>query len=125
MVIRRRRFGGLPRRSVRRGRARLRQERSAWGFSRSSSGLDAFGPGCRTGRQNTHGIEEREVAYPWHPWAGRIVCIHEVTRKVGAEIFRYSLSDDPSVRCLELPGWMFDRTVCAPLRLAEAPVAAM
>ncbi len=80
---------------------------------------------CRTRRRNTHGIAEREVAYSWHPWAGRIVRIHEVTRRGGADVLRCCLADEQSRWCLELPAWMFDRAVCAPMRLAGAPVAAV
>jgi hypothetical protein len=105
-------------RSVCRGRAGLRQGRSASGFSRSSSGPDEFGPGCRTQRRNTHGTEEREVLYRWHPWFGRLVWVHKEFEKQAREVLRCSLDCGESARSLELPAWMFDRAACASIRLA-------
>src|SRR4051794_38799210 len=83
----------------------------------------AGAPRCRTRRQNTHGTEEREVAYPWRPWFGRVVRVQEVVARGGGNVFRCSLANDPSWRWLELPAWMFDREVCTPMCLAETPVA--
>lgn len=45
-----------------------------------------------TRRRNAHGIAEYELLYPWHPWAGCLVHIHEVVEKAGREVFRCSLS---------------------------------
>jgi len=57
-------------------------------------------------RQNTHGTDvcaEREVAYRWHPWAGRIVRIHEVIEKAGGAVARCSVANVHSDRLMELP----------------------
>ena len=80
---------------------------------------------CRRQRQNTHGTEEREVAYPWHPWFGQVVRVQEVVARGGGDVFRCSLPTEPLRRWLELPAWMFDREACTPMRLAEAPVATL
>src|SRR5260370_3540517 len=45
--------------------------------------IDAYGPRCTTRRRNAHGIAEYELLYPWHPWAGCLVHIHEVVEKPG------------------------------------------
>ena len=78
-------------------------------------GSHAVGWCCTTGRQNAHGTEERELLYTWHPWAGRKVQIHDVIEKAGNENFR--LSGAISGRGLEVPAWMFDRTICATWRV--------
>jgi hypothetical protein len=55
------------------------------------------------------GIAEDELLYPWHPWAGCLVDIHEVVEKAGTEVFRCNLSGRASARWLEIPDWMFER----------------
>lgn len=67
---------------------------------------------CTTRSQNAHGTEEREVLYPWHPWAGRAVHVHDVIEKAGWAAFRCSLNGVASDRRLEAPVWMFDRAAC-------------
>jgi len=83
---------------------------------------------CTTRRGNAHRTEERKVLYPWHPWAGCIVHIHEVIEKAAGEVVRCSHDDGASGRLLELPIWMFDRAVCAPMRVEtflRADIAAL
>src|SRR3981189_171282 len=82
---------------------------------------DAFSRRCTTRRQNAHGIAEYELLYPWHPWAGCLVHIHEVVEKAGGEVFRCSLSGRASGRWLEIPAWMFDRAARAAWRVGAAP----
>jgi hypothetical protein len=60
------------------------------------------------------------VLYPWHPWAGHIVHIHEVIEKAAGNVVRCS-HDGASDRLLELPLWMFDRAYCAPMRSETRP----
>src|ERR1700692_2558310 len=72
-------------------------------------------------RRNAHGIAESELLYPWHPWAGCLVHIHEVVEKAGIEVFRCSLSGQASGRRLEIPAWMFDRAARAAWRVGVAP----
>src|SRR5260370_21580284 len=74
-----------------------------------------------TRRRNAHGIGEYELLYPWHPWAGCLVHIHEVVEKAGREVFRCSLSGRASGRWLEIPAWMFDRAARAAWRVGAAP----
>src|ERR1700737_2022965 len=81
----------------------------------------AYGPRCTTRRRNAHGIAEYELLYPWHPWAGCLVHIHEVVEKAGREVFRCSLSGRASGRWLEIPAWMFDRAARAAWRVGAAP----
>ena len=73
-----------------------------------------------TRRQNTHGTEVRELLYPWHPWSGRLVHVHEALSK-GTHIFRCSLSGASSDRLLEVPSWMFDRSVSGTWRSLSVP----
>lgn len=56
---------------------------------------------CTTQRRNAHGTIQRELLYPWHPWAGRLVHIHEVIDKHGAGVFRSAVSGQASDRWLE------------------------
>ena len=78
--------------------------------------------GCRKRRQNAHRTEERQVLYELHPWFGRPVRLHEVLEKSGGKVFRCSCDDDAVGRRLELPGWMFDRVACAPIRTVAVPL---
>jgi hypothetical protein len=73
-----------------------------------------------TGRRNTHGTEVRELSYPWHPWSGRLIHIHGLV-DTGSAVFRCSLSGSASCRLLEVPVWMFDRTLGA--RWLALPIA--
>src|SRR5580704_10780861 len=82
---------------------------------------DAFSRRCTTRRRNAHGIAEYELLYPWHPWAGCPVHIHEVVERAGGEVFRCSLSGRASARWLEIPAWMFDRAARAAWRVGAAP----
>lgn len=86
---------------------------------------DEGGVCCTTQSQNTHGTEEREVLYPWHPWTGRVVHVHEVIAKAGWAAFRCSLSGISSDRRLEVPVWMFDRAACQCWQVAVTPVASV
>src|SRR3984885_11096459 len=76
---------------------------------------------CTTRLRNAHGIAEHELLYPWHPWAGCLVHIHEVVEKAAREVFRCSLSGRASGRWLEIPAWMFDRAAGAAWRVGAAP----
>src|ERR1700716_3557063 len=78
-----------------------------------------------TRRRNAHGIAEYELLYPWHPWAGCLVHIHEVVEKAGREVFRCSLSGRASGQWLEIPAWMFDRAARAAWRVGAAPYVDM
>jgi hypothetical protein len=88
-------------------------------------GSNAAGGDCTTRRQNAHRTEERKVLYPWHPWAGCIVHIHEVIEKAAGDVARCSHADGASGRLLELPIWMFDRSACAPMRVDAFPRVAI
>ena len=101
-----------------------RQERSASGFCRSTSGPDGAVARCTTRRGNAHSTEigeQREVLYPWHPWAGCIVLVHEAVEKLDGTVLRCSREGGSRERWLELPAWMFDRARCLPIRIARDP----
>jgi hypothetical protein len=57
------------------------------------------------------------VIYPWHPWAGCSVRVHELIEKSGGPVLRCSRRGFED-RWLELPVWMFDRTVCRSMSIA-------
>jgi hypothetical protein len=71
--------------------------------------------GCTTRLENAHGTEFRELLYPWHPWFGLRIGVHEVIEKSEDVVFRCSLSGSDADRWLEVPAWMFDRLTCARL----------
>src|SRR5215217_4574545 len=75
---------------------------------------------CTTRRLNAHRTTERTLLYPWHPWSGLSVRVHEVTERGGATALRCSLAGDAG-RCLEVPAWMFEREACVPLAVASRP----
>ncbi len=53
----------------------------------------AASPYCTTRRGNAHrtdDAEECEVLYPWHPWAGCIVRVHETVEKADGTVLRCS-----------------------------------
>jgi len=62
-----------------------------------------------------------EVLYPWHPWFGRVVHVHEVIEQRAGGVLRCSPDGDASRRWLELPQWMFDRAACLAIRMAASP----
>jgi hypothetical protein len=81
---------------------------------------------CRTRFENAHRTILRELLYQYHPWSGRRVCVHEAIEKADGVIFRCTLSSSQADRGLEVPAWMFDRTVCPDQPpLMEAPCVSM
>src|SRR5262249_23803841 len=64
-------------------------------------------------------IEELEVLYPWHPWFGRVVHVHEVIEQRAGGVLRCSPDGDGSGP--ELPQWMFDRAACLAIGMAASP----
>ena len=80
-------------------------------------------PRCRRRQHNAHVTERREVLYPWHPWFGMTVHVHQVVEKGLIGTLRCSVDGAASGRWLELPAWMFDRAICLPITLASSPRA--
>jgi hypothetical protein len=66
---------------------------------------------CTTRFEKAHRTVLREVLYRHHPWFGRRVCIHGAVDKDGFVVFRCTLEESQADRALEVPAWMFDRTV--------------
>jgi hypothetical protein len=91
------------------------------GSCRSTNGLDGVAAGCTKRQDNAHKIEVLEVLYPWHPWFGRVVHIHEVIEQRAGGVLHCSPDGDASRRWLELPKWMFDRATCLAIRMAASP----
>src|SRR5262245_62801318 len=73
---------------------------------------------CTTRLENAHGTEFWELLYPWHPWSGLRIGIHEAIERPGGVVFRCDLTASDANRWLEIPAWMFDRSACAKVRLA-------
>ena len=86
-----------------------------------SRGRDACGLRGASQQRNTHIIESREVRYPWHPWHGRVVAMHESFTRNGLAVFRCSNEENIEARHLEIPQWMFDPATCCGMRLAALP----
>ena len=78
-------------------------------------------PHGTTRQRNTHNIESREVIYPWHPWHARAVTVHEAFTRNGRAVCRCGVDENPTVRLLEIPRWMFDSVACCRTRLATVP----
>ena len=76
---------------------------------------------CTTRLKNTHGTQFRELLYRWHPWHGLRVGVYEAIEKPDGVVFRCALAASDSVRCLEIPAWMFDRSACARGHVAAEP----
>ena len=108
---------GEQRRWVRSGATRPLPARAGGSRARCAAGRC-----CTTRRLNAHRTTERTLLYPWHPWSGFSVCVHEVTERGGAAALRCSLAGDAG-RCLEVPAWMFEREACVPLAVASRPRA--
>ncbi len=84
-------------------------------------GSNAGGGDCTTRQRNAHRTVQREVLYPWHPWAGCTVQIHEVIEKASGDTVRCGFEAGAAGRCLELPAWMLDRAACFGMRLEVRP----
>lgn len=93
----------------------------ATGAGRDNRAPGAGGGGCTSERRKTHVTETGEVLYPWHPWFGRVVYIHDVIERGGERILRCDLSEKPTARCMHIPAWMFDRAACLRIRRADRP----
>ena len=85
-------------------------------------GFDVVCGRCTTRFENAHRTILRELLYRYHPWSGRRVCVHGAIEKADGVVFRCTLSGSEADRGLEIPAWMFDRTVCPD---QEAPFVSM
>src|SRR5919112_549518 len=84
--------------------------------------MSAGGWYCTTRYENAHRTVFRELLYPWHPWFGLQVSVHEAIKKADAVVFRCTLSGSDADRWLEVPAWMFERSACPDrARLVSAP----
>jgi hypothetical protein len=102
---------------ARTGAVRLPQRPTA----SANRGSNADARHCTTAFKNAHGTIFRELLYPWHPWFAHRVAVHEAIGKSNEVVFRCTLSVSDLSRAVEIPAWMFDRTVCAAARLTAAP----
>jgi hypothetical protein len=97
-----------------------RSARSA-GSVRPCAATSVCEPRCTIRQHNAHRTEEREILYPWHPWFGRRVFVHEVLVRGNARIFRCSETVQATYRRFEIPEWMFERAACCGMARAESP----
>lgn len=79
--------------------------------------------GYTTHQSNTHSTESREVLYPWHPWYGRTVWIHDVRVTGGQAAVHCGLEQSRLGRAVAIPQWMFDTAICCQMRIAQTPMA--
>ena len=104
-----------------------RTSRSRW-VSDSAAPGDG-GAGYTTPRLNSHGTgfpDEREVVYAWHPWAGKMVRVHEVIRRPTGAIARCTaVEGEPAERAQDLPVWMLDPAWYQRMRPTVEPVASI
>jgi hypothetical protein len=84
-------------------------------------GSSAVAGRCTTKLETAHRTEFRELLYPWHPWSGFRIGIHEAVERPGGVVFRCDLKASESERWLEIPAWMFDRSACARVCLEAKP----
>src|SRR5437667_10187749 len=53
---------------------------------------------------------------------GTLVAVHEAFTRNGRAVCRCGADENPGVRLLEIPQWMFDSVACRRMRLASAPM---
>ena len=87
----------------------------------TSQGQGAFGLRGASRQRSAHSTESREVLYPWHPWHGRVVLIHESFTRSGLAVFRCSSEENLEARHLEIPKWMFIQHSAAECASATVP----
>jgi hypothetical protein len=92
-----------------------------WAPGRLCPRLNAYVTADTTQQRNTHNIESREVRYPWHPWCGRVVAVHQTFAKNGWVVSHCSIEENAEARHLEIPEWMFDPVICRRMQLAAVP----
>ncbi len=88
----------------------------------SGQDFDEAASDYTTRRRNTHITEQQEVHYPWHPWHGLSVRVHESLVRRGNAVSRCSVDQARFLSRLEVPQWMFDRVCCRSMYQAERPV---
>jgi hypothetical protein len=76
---------------------------------------------CRSRQLNTHKTESRDVCYPWHPWFGRTLAVHEVFVKYGQSICHCGLEVDRTRGIVEIPTWMCEPATCGRPRVMPTP----
>lgn len=89
-------------------------------------GSSAGGGDCTRRLENAHRTVFRELLYPWHPWFGLQVAVHEAIEKTDGIVLRCTLSGSEVDRWLEVPAWMFERAANPNQpKVAQAPFASM
>jgi hypothetical protein len=85
-------------------------------------------PGYTIPRHKTHSTalgDEVTVAYSWHPWAGQLVRIHQLTERRSDTWARCSPVDVDVARPRWIPTWMLDASACCSMRRVSEPVVAL
>lgn len=62
-----------------------------------------------------------EVLYPWHPWFGEQVVVHQVIDRRDRAVFRCRLVSNLAAKPREVPQWMFDPAACCLIQTGEQP----
>ena len=64
--------------------------------------------------------------YAWHPWAGKTVRVHRLTRyRTGAIARCTAVEGAAPERAQELPAWMLDAAWCRAMHRADEPIASL
>ncbi len=96
------------------------------GLAACNRAMSAAEVRCTTRFKNAHGTVFRELLYPWHPWFGVQVAVHEAIEKADGVVFRCTLSGSDADRWLEVPAWMFERASCPDCAfVTTSPIADM
>ena len=62
----------------------------------------------------------------WHPWAGKMVGVHEVIRRPTGAIARCTaVEGEPAERAKDHQVWMLDPAWCQRMRPTDEPVASI
>ncbi len=65
------------------------------------------------------------MEYRWHPLFGHELLVKGTRHHLGALVLRCHVPGDERRDCLHIPSWMFDKALCASLRLHEEPYAGL
>ena len=80
---------------------------------------------CTTRQSNTHSTDSRQVLYPWHPWYGRTVWVHDVRVRAGQAVAHCRLDPGRGGRALAIPQWMLDTASCCQICSAQWPAVSV
>lgn len=53
------------------------------------------------------------IHYSWHPWSGRTVQLVKAFERGRERRFRVDLIEETKTKRMDVPAWMFDRSICS------------